>query len=318
VKKLNTVRSLLFLLASLSILLGSLFLVSGTVNAQEAVPIRIASFQINTLDGKSVMGQTLMAGASYKVVFTLEVAAGIKDRGILTTGLSRLGDHYWSLKNQYPGIDPSTWQPGQDQINFDTIAGIVQLELQGTVPDDYVVSHTSSGDTLHISKQIPLLMLSLPGGQILGNETVEVIDNSIETYRNVLQDKQNLVDKANADTRYIDLVKAMIATSKSESSSGYTDAATTTLGAIPASGWIVPQSSSFFQWIIVGILAILAVVFLLLLFRSRTEITFIRKRVDDQAKRLEIMVARVRGLGDSKLAGEIDKVKQDLEETSGR
>jgi hypothetical protein len=318
VLNIKKMRYLFFLLVSLPVLLSNFFLISIPINAQAAVPIRIASFQVNTLDGKSMTGQTFMTGASYQIVFTLEVAAGIKDKGILTTGLSLLGDHYWSLKNQYPGINTTTWQPGQAQIDFDTIAGTVQLELQGTVPDDYVVSHSPGGDALHISKQIPLLSLSLPGGQILEKKTGEVIDKSIETYRSALQNKQNLVDKTTGDPRYVDLVKALIATSKNESNSGYTDAASTTLSAIPASGWIVPQSSTFFQWIVVGVLAIFAVLFLLLLVRSKSEVSFIRKRVDDQAKRLEILTSRVRGIGDTKLAGEIDKVKQELEDTSGR
>jgi hypothetical protein len=50
----------------------------------------------------------------------------------------------------------------------------------------------------------------------------------------------------------------------------------------------------------------------------RGEFAFAKRGADDQAKRLEILSSRVRGIGDSKLAGEIDKVKQELENISGR
>ena len=52
--------------------------------------------------------------------------------------------------------------------------------------------------------------------------------------------------------------------------------------------------------------------------RIRGEFAFAKRGADDQAKRLEILSSRVRGIGDAKLAGEIDKVKQELENISGR
>jgi hypothetical protein len=63
-------------------LVGLLLLVSliafGTrpVSAQQLAPATINDFQITTLDDKPVSDSTLMAGATYKVDFTIAVAAG--------------------------------------------------------------------------------------------------------------------------------------------------------------------------------------------------------------------------------------------------
>lgn len=303
--------------ALLAAVLGGLVGANATVRAQ-VVPVKIASFQVTTVDGRSIGSQPLMAGAAYKVSFTLEIAAGIKDRATLKTELSRTGDRYWSMSGNYSGIDVKTWQPGQSQITFDTVEGTLKMELQGTVPGDFVVSEGLSGEELHIATPLSLLEVSLPGGRVLEDKSQEVIDDAIETYRLALEKRQQLLENTGADGRYVGLVEAMIAGSQEMADRGYAASATEMLEAVPQSGWIEPQGSSIYQWIIIGVLAVIVVIMLLSFFRSRSEGSFAKRRVDDQAKRLEILSSRARGIGDTKLSDEIDRVKKDLEEISGR
>jgi hypothetical protein len=301
------------------ILLSTVFLsIPAQVSAADVVPIRIADFQVNTIDGKSLSDQFLMAGSSYNIQFTLEIAAGIKEKGIIKTALSQTGDHFWSIEGQYAGIDTRNWQPGQPMVAFDAIEGKVKMVLQGKVPDDYVLIKSPSGATLHNSRQISLLELSLASGKVLEGRSQEVIDKSIETYRSLLQNREKLVAQTQADSRYVDMVKLVVNSSKIQADNGYVDQATTMLQSIPQSGWITPQSSSFYQWIIAGVLAIIAILLAMVLFRARNDLAFTRRRVDDQAKNLEVLNSRVRGIGDTKLAGEFDKVKDELEQISGR
>jgi len=308
----------LFFITLLSIMLSGVLVGHRTVGAQ-VVPVKITSFEVTTLDGMSVGTQPLMAGATYQVAFTLEIAAGVKDNVTLKTGLTRTGDRFWSLSGNYSGINVNTWQPGQPEITFATVEGKVQMKSQGSVPQDFVRVTGPSGEIYHIGKPISLLRVSLPGGRVLEEKTQEVIDKPIETYRALLGDKQKLLaENSTADKRYVDLVTAMVAASEAEANQGNVEGATNLLEAIPQSGWIEPQQSSAYQWIIVGALALISVVLLLILLRSRSELEFAKRSVDEEAKRLEVLASRARGIGDVKLSEEINKVRDNLEGMSGR
>ena len=310
-------RTLVFI-TLLSLILSGVLVGHRAVEAQ-VVPIKVTAFEVTTLDGRSVGTQPLMAGATYQANFTLQIAAGIKDKAVLKTGLSRTGDRFWSLSGNYSGIDVNTWQPGQPEISFDTIEGKVQMKVQGSVPQNFVEVTAPNGETYHVSKPLSLLRVSLPGGRVLEDKTQEVIDKPIEAYRALLSEKQKLLaDNSSADKRYIGLVAAMVDASEAEANQGYVDGATNLLEAIPQSGWIEPQGSSAYQWIIVGALALISVVLLLILLRSRSELEFTKRSADEEAKRLEVLASRARGIGDVKLSEEINKVRDNLEGISGR
>jgi hypothetical protein len=296
-------------------LLGIFYGGAKSVSAQPQA-VQISSFQITTLDGTSIDNQNLMAGATYNIKFTLEIAAGINNQIVLTTDLVAYSDHFWSLDAPYGGINTSTWQPGQSEISFNAVQGTAQFELKGTVPTDYVLTSLPTGETLHVSKPINLIQLSLTGGSTLDNRTQEVVDSSISTYQSTLANTQSLLKNSKADSRYIQLVSAIVTAAQKEGDAGYTERATTMLKSIPSSGWIQSQSSNLFLWIIIGILALLMLIGFFLMYKARSDVNFIKKKADEQAKRLEILASRVRGIGDTALAGEITKVKQDLEEIS--
>ena len=300
-----------------AVLLG---LFSGGMQSVSAAPqaVQISSFHITTLDGKSVDNQTLMAGATYNIKFTLEIASGINNKVVLKTDLIKTGDHLWSLDAPYQGIDTTTWQPGQSEISFNAIQGTAQFELQGSVPANYVLVALQNGETLHISKPISLVQVSLAGDSTLDDRTQNVIDLSIGTYQSALADTESLLKTSKADSRYIELVNTLVSSAQKEGNAGYTDRATAMLQSVPKSGWIPQQSSNVFLWVIIGILAVLTLAGFFLMYKARGDLNFVKKRTDEQAKRLEIIASRVRGIGDATLAGEITKVKQGLEEMSER
>jgi hypothetical protein len=312
------IRNTAFSAALVSVLLGSIFVGHRQAEAQ-VVPVKVTSFQVSSVDGRAVGAQPLMAGATYRVSFTLEVAAGVRDRITLKTDMSRVSDRYWSLSGNYSGIDVRTWQPGQAELSFNPVEGRAQMELQGSISDVFVQVKSPSGEILHVSKSISLLQVSLPNSRIVENRTQEVIDRSIETYRAVLASKQQTLAANNStDQRFVRLVQAMIAGAKGEADRGYTESATSLLNAIPDSGWIGPKASTWYQWVIIGILAVIAIVLGMSVFRGRTNLDFAKRRVDEQAKRLEILSSRAKGIGDIRLSEEIGRVKKDLEEISGR
>jgi hypothetical protein len=237
---------------------------------------------------------------------------------VLKTSLVRApgSDRFWTLKGTYAGIDASTWQPGQSTLYFDAVAGKAQLQLEGSVPQDYV-SQTSSGEALHTAKEIALIELSLESGPVVSALKIEVIDSSIEEFRSALSAKKLMVENMDADPGYVKLANAVVASAESQAKVGYTDLALNTLKTIPTSGWVRAQPSTSYQWIIVGVLAVLAAGLAFLLMRARGEAGFVKRQTDGQAKRLQILAIKASRIGDSALTEGIEQVRKELEQSAG-
>jgi len=301
------------------LLVSIIFLGSQAAWAQQLAPATITAFEVTTVDGKPVRDAPLMAGATYRVNFTIEVAAGLKEKCVLATSLLRSSgtDRFWTLKGSYAGIEPATWQPGQASFPFNAVEGTAQLVLEGTVPADYVSESLPSGQSLHLSKPLTLVGLSLESGAVVVDRQLEVIDSSIEEYRNSLNAKKLLLADTAADPAYSNLVKALVASAEAEANMGYTDLAMTTLKAIPASGWVEPRGSTFYQWIIIGVLALLAAMSVFMLLRTRGEMSFIKRQTDNQAKNLQILAKKASRIGDSALTAGIEQVRKELQQSAG-
>jgi hypothetical protein len=306
-------------------LVGLLLLVSlialgpRPVAAQQLAPATINDFQITTLDDKPVTDSTLMAGATYKVDFTIAVAAGLKENCILKTSLIRSpgSDRFWTLKGDYPGIDSASWQPGESTLSFNAVEGNAQMELVGSVPSDYATESLPNGQTLHLTKKIPIVALSLESGTVIADRQLDVIDSSVQEYLSALSARQTLVTDMNADPAYSNLAKALLTSAEAEASAGQTDLAMETLKAIPSSGWIEPRGSTYFQWIIIGILAVLLAGSAFMLIKARGELNFFRRQTDSQAKSLQVLAKKASRVGDPALTAGIEQMRKELEQSIG-
>jgi hypothetical protein len=312
-----TLRRILFILSCILVSISSFGIVSA--QDQQLAPAKITDVTVTTVDGKAVKDTPLMAGATYKIKFSIEVAAGLKEQAVLTTALDRAtnSDRFWTLKGDYAGIDPESWQPGQATLYFDAVPGTAQLELEGSIPEDYVTETLSTGEVLHVSKEMSLVELSLESGTVVSDFKLEVIDSSIEEYRSVLNDKKQLLEDTDADPSYSSLVEALINSSEAQASIGYTDFAMETLEAIPDSGWVGPRASSSYQWIIVGVLAVIVIGLAFLVIKTRSETGFMKRQTDSQAKRLQILALKASRIGDSGLTEGIEQVRKELQQTAG-
>ncbi len=307
------------LLSITLLLIGMASFVASDVQAQQLAPATITQYAITTVDGKVVREAPLMVGATYKISFTVEVAAGLKEMCVLKTYLDRAAgsDRFWTLKNDYAGIDADSWQPGNSTLGFDAVSGSAQLELIGSVPENYVTEILSNGQNLHVAKDIAMIELSLASGQVIGDVKLEAIDSSIEDYRSLLSEKKELLAEMNADPAYTRLAEALITSSEAQASVGYLETATETLKAIPNSGWANPQASTSYQWIIIGILAVAAVVCGFFLIKARNEAGFIKRQTDGQAKRLQILALKAKRIGDSSLTESLEQVSKELQQAGG-
>ncbi len=231
----------------LSLVLGILFS-TATIYAQAPSPAVIESFTIENIDGSDVTNGPLMAGATYTV--SLEINVGVdlaKNKLILATSMQKVEDVYWHLENGYLGIDTETWQPGRSTIEFDTVKGIAQLTLKGSVSSDYTSERLPNDDYIHLIKPIPLVTLSLgPDGTLLDEYSVEVVDQAIVSYQQALIEKSSLLQTADADPKYEELVAEVIALAEGLSSKGYVQNAIDLLDTIPgsASDFPIPVSEN--------------------------------------------------------------------------
>lgn len=313
-------RIVRYLRIFVSLLLVILFIVGFyPVEAQQLASVSITDFEVTTLDGKPVRDDVLMAGTTYRVNFAIEAAAGLKERCILKTDLIRTFglDRFWSLKASYAGIDSASWQPGQPTISFDAVPGKAQLALEGTVPENWVSETIDDGQVLHLAKNISLVDLSLESGTAVASRQLEVIDRSIEEYRNVLSSKNQLLANMDADPAFASLAKSMVASAEAEAKIGYTDLAMETLKSIPSSGWTQRHGSTTYLWIIIGILAVIAGASVFLLMRARSETGFLKRQTDSQAKRLQVLAMKASRIGDKTLTEGIQQVRKELEEAVG-
>jgi hypothetical protein len=230
-----------------------------------------------------------MAGGTYKISFAVQVAAGLKEQAVLRTST----------------------------LSFDAVPGTVQLVLEGSVPSDFVSETLSTGQTLHAAKQMAVLELAMESGAVVSDLKLEVIDGTIEEFRSVLNAKKQLLANMDADPAYVSLARAVVSSAEAQATVGYTDLATETLKAVPSSGWLKPQASTSYQWIIIGILAALTVLFAFLLARARTETGFIKRQTDGQAKRLQLLAMKASRIGDSTLTEGIEQVRKELQQSAG-
>ena len=287
-------------------------------HAQTVQSAAISSFVVTSKDGADVTGQTLLAGVAYDIAFTLSVAEGLKENLILDTGLQKTGDIYWRLANSYAGIDTQTWQPGMNVIGFEAVAGDAQFNLKGMVPSDFVMEAQDGGEVLHRAGRIRLLAISLESGVLVEHWEADVTDQSIENFRAILQAKDALLQGTATQPVFAELVSSNLRVARSLGESGYVDRAMEIMKTIPDGGW---PTSERFELILMGTTGgagLVAILFFLLFIRAKSASAFIRQRVIEQVRRLDLTEVKLSKTGDASLAGEVGDVKTELEKASGR
>jgi hypothetical protein len=321
-------RSLLavFVLGSLlTVLLGW----SAAAGAQDDLKVEITSFEVSNFDGSDVTGDHLMASDSYVITFTIDAGVDLGNNTlIVSTDLGKVGDVYWQLDNDYPGVNTDTWQPGMSTIEFGIVKGTAEFTLRGKVPDTYTSRKiTETGAVLHLPRDMALLKLSLgPAGTLLEERSMNVIDQAINTYQKDLILRETALEQATtgpspADVTYAALAQDVVDQAKALSLKGYVEEATDLLNTLPesAAGYPTPvQEGSYTLYIIIiAALAALLVAALVLLLRSRAGVSLLRQQVDEEAGKLDVLSVRLSKI-DRQLAQDIGQVKEQLERISGR
>jgi hypothetical protein len=305
----------------------ALLLGATSIDAQTTPQIDITSYVIRTQDGSIVAGSPLRADGVYMVDFEITIAVGLEDITLtLETPMEDVvGSPYWNLENDYPGIDTRTWQQGQPSIDFQAVEGVAQFRLMGRVPSDYTLDFLSSqewdaDEVLHFPRDIYPVKLLIDTRDLL-DRSVEVTDQLIDTYRQTLSEKQNLLDNTDVASEYDILASEILFQAETLSDRGYLQRAKNLLDTLPdsQSGFPAPSSdeSSLPLIVVIAVVAVILLIFFFLFLRARSASGLIRQQVEDEAGRLDVLLVRVSKL-DKQLAGDIEQVKEQLERLSGR
>lgn len=224
-------------------------LVGGSVHAQSPSPAVISSYTVKNIDGSDVTNDRLMAGATYTVSLEINVGVDLSDTKLrLSTPMSKVDDVYWRLLNNYPGVNTSTWQPGQSYIQFSIVKGVAQFTLKGSIPSDYTTEVLSNEDYLHFTMPISLVTLALgEGSEILEERSAQVADQAIVAYDQVLSEKKSLLQVASADPTYMGLAQDIITLAEDLSSKGYVEGAIDLLDTLPISSSGFPSLAQYQQ-----------------------------------------------------------------------
>jgi hypothetical protein len=301
---------------------------AATTLADEPPLATIESYVVENIDGTDVTEGHLMAGDTYTVSLTIKVGVDLADNTlILSTPMEKMGDVYWRLENAYEGVDTELWQPGLPQIEFNVVEGDAEFLLKGSVPSDYTSEKLPNEEDLHFPRSISLVQLSLgPDGVQLGERKLIVKDQAIVAYEQTLADKELLLQEATTDPNtaapeYVELVQDVMDRAEDLSSKGYVEDAKALLGILPSSvsGFPIAVSEKSVVPYLIGIfvLALILIVFVGLLLRARSNSSFIRQQVDEEAGRLDVLSVRISKI-DKHLGRDIEQVKEQLERISGR
>jgi uncharacterized membrane protein len=130
-----------------------------------------------------------------------------------------------------------------------------------------------------------------------------------------------LLKTTDADPKYEDLATEIITLAEGLYGKGYVEEATSLLNTLPESAsdfpTPVPEGSYTIYIVIIVLLAVILIAFLILLFRAKSNSSFIRQQVDEEAGKLDVLSVRTSKI-DKQLARDIDQVKEQLERISER
>ncbi len=284
--------------------------------AQQGATVAIVDYKVQTMDGKDTQ-EPLMAGSSYIISFSLQIAKGVTDTISLDTDLKLVGNQYWDLPADYLGDRLKNISPARKQISFGVDKeGKAPFKLTGEVPAESVAIKLPNNQFLHQQAAIKLLVLSSGSGTIKDTKSAKAIDKSIETYNNVFAQKRSVVEGLSLDPFILNLVAAMVKEAQGLATAGNTDAATAILNDIPDKGWPQAATSSGMLWIFIIALAVIALLLAFLMIKGRGSAGYTKGVIEDQVKKLDVVSVKAGRLGDKVLVQEINSVKDELDRIS--
>lgn len=299
-----------FLLLIFSLFLSGIILPISYAQA----PAVITSFTVLDPNGNDVTDEFLVAGGSYTINFEIEIGATLSDNILLTTSMEKSGNSFWTLNNNYEGVETSTWTPGSQSITFQAIEGTVQFTLDGKIPEAITEKEIDDiGKTIHALELVPLLVMSLDSMEILDERTYTITDQTIISYDALLQSKTEKLDSISMDEQYNSLAFEIVSEAEYLTSFGLYDDAIQLLETIPDSDYPEPPRTTTLLIVSSIFLGITTIAFLLLFIRTRSSTSYLSSSVSEKADKLDLLLIKASRI-DRSLADDLETIKKELKE----
>ena len=299
-----------FLLIVFSLFLSGIILPISYAQA----PAVITSFTVLDPNGNDVTDEFLVAGGSYTINFEIEIGATLSDNILLTTSMEKSGNAFWTLNNNYGGIDTSTWTPGSQSITFQAVEGIAQFTLDGKIPESITEKEiVDIGKTIHALELVPLLVMSLDSMEILDERTYTITDQTIISYDALLQSKIEKLNSISMDEKYNSLAFEIVSEAEYLTSFGLYDDAIQLLETIPDSDYPEPPRTTTLLIASSIFLGITTIAFLLLFIRTRSSTSYLSSSVSEKADKLDLLLIKASRI-DRSLADDLETIKKELKE----
>jgi len=254
----------------------------------------------------------ILPGAVIKVTFTINVfTAGSGDLKLSTSLAQYIQGQYWQLETNSNYSLGSDFQSGARMASFNWVQGTFTMSVVGTVPTP------SATET-----QAPVNVVTLYGptsgiplDQITVSSTTAGMSNFLTIYNEKAAHLKSL-ESSGVVQGYIDLYTNILNESKVVATAGDVTDAIAMLNGLSTSNEPTSSSVQSLYIPIIGVLAVVAVLFVVLFLRVRGKISYFQLVVEDQIKDLEGLTIRASKI-DRTMASNLDSVKDRLKRLVG-
>lgn len=248
----------------------------------------------------------ILGGTNLLVTFTVKVTSGSGDLQLKTSMAKATGeDAFWDLLSEDYELGDA-YNPASASTTFNWEKGTFEMTCTGRVravtkPTNVsLVELLSAGDVLDNIK--PLVVTSE------GSE----FESLYEQYEERLQ---SLTDSG-VSAGYLTLYENILEQSRALDTAGNTAEAIALLGAIPTTGEPMGSALEMVFIPLIGVLAALAVIFVVMFLRVRGKVGYFRLVVEDQIKDLEGLTLRASKI-DRSMSSSLESVKDRLKNLVG-
>jgi hypothetical protein len=261
--------------------------------------------EVNFVTGVNSTYAPILEGTELEVTFTVNVVLTGGTLKLSTSMLhSQIHDTYWSLLTL--NYTFSGYNPNSATVQFSAVKGTFDMICYGKI------RNYPTGTVFPVP--VSLVTLSSSGGDVVDQIQPNVVNAAVDEYQKLLQQKevklQSLKDSGVA-AGYVELYGNVIDQAKAEAAQGYVDSAIALLNALAVSS---EPASSFVEGLfipIIGVLAALAVAFLLVFMRARGKVNYFQSVIEDQIKDLEGLTLRASKI-DRTISSSLESIKDRL------
>ena len=237
----------------------------------------VTAVTITDLTGNSAVqpSQPLLAGHAYNVTMTITVPFTQSTSDFspqINSSLLPHGAFFWYVRTpNYPGYNRTTFASGSHTVNLTQIAGTLVLSGVFTVPLNLT---TITGPGLNFTRHVtlnnyPAVTVSVwaQGSPLerskVGQVTVTVEDQTIQTYLTTYQQKSTLLSSGQINSAYSGIVNSVLDEAQALYSLGLPAQGTNLLNTLNPSSFPSPPNTTTSNALLAGV-AVAAVVIVLL------------------------------------------------------